>query len=180
MNLAGIPAASERIAQYPDPASMSNCNNLAVPMTPLHHNNSGDSESGRSGAHQLKGILAATNSGGHNNHIMASSIQTCIPATPLSVNPNIPMPTLQNIVSTVNLGPYFIIFFHIFEWSFNLFPLKVYNWIWRKLQCMLEMRNTIQRYFIFIQSNIKKVFLKRVQKRIEKRPFFEGQKLKKV
>ena len=113
MNLAGIPAASERIAQYPDLASVSNSNNLAVPMTPLHHNNSGDSESGRSGANQLKGILAATNSGGHNNHIMASSIQTCIPATPLSVNPNIPMPTLQNIVSTVNLGSYLNIFFHI-------------------------------------------------------------------
>jgi len=64
---------------YNDPGSVSN---LAIPMTPLAPNN--------------------------NDSVFAppSNIPTAMPATPRSVAPaiDVPSPTLQNIVSTVNLG----------------------------------------------------------------------------
>lgn len=74
---------------YNDPASVSN-NNLAVPMTPL----------------------AASNDFLPN--MPASNIPTIMPATPMStaVSVDVPSPTLQNIVSTVNLGS--IIFSFLF------------------------------------------------------------------
>jgi transcription initiation factor TFIID TATA-box-binding protein len=75
MNLSGIPGS----ANYPDPGSVSN--NLAVPMTPLGGQ---DRELGA-----------------HHSILPASNIPAMIPATPSS---DIPSPTLQNIVSTVNLG----------------------------------------------------------------------------
>ncbi|KAE9553906.1 hypothetical protein FO519_002895 [Halicephalobus sp. NKZ332] len=65
---------------YNDPASVSS---LAIPMTPLAPNNN-DS----------------------NFNAPPSNFPTAMPATPRSVAPalDIPSPTLQNIVSTVNLG----------------------------------------------------------------------------
>ncbi|KAH7731309.1 TATA-box binding protein [Aphelenchoides avenae] len=79
INLSGIPGSNA----YPDPGSVSN--NLAVPMTPLGAGGGSHDNEGRS----------------HHNTLPASNIPALIPATPLS---DIPMPTLQNIVSTVNLG----------------------------------------------------------------------------
>ncbi|KAI6187814.1 hypothetical protein M3Y98_00286100 [Aphelenchoides besseyi] len=75
MNLSGIPGA----ANYMDPASVTN--NLAVPMTPLA---GADLSSAR--------------------EMPASNIPALMPATPMSVSIDVPSPTLQNIVSTVNLG----------------------------------------------------------------------------
>jgi len=81
MNLAGIPT-SERVSQYLEPASVAPAS-LAVPMTPLH---------------------GADHAAASNHGMVPSNQAMLIPATPLSVAADIPMPTLQNIVSTVNLG----------------------------------------------------------------------------
>lgn len=71
------------VPQYAEPASVIN-NNLAVPMTPLAGADS-------AAALAISGAIASTN------------LKT--PGTPLSVAvADIPSPTLQNIVSTVNLG----------------------------------------------------------------------------
>ncbi|KAI6241645.1 hypothetical protein M3Y99_00325500 [Aphelenchoides fujianensis] len=75
LNLSGIPGAGN----YPDPASVTN--NLAIPMTPL---GGGDLASAREMPH--------------------SNIPANMPATPMSAAIDVPSPTLQNIVSTVNLG----------------------------------------------------------------------------
>ena len=73
---------SERVANYAEPASVTN--NLAVPMTPLH---------------------GADKAAASNQQCMPlSNISAIIPATPLHIQAEIPLPTLQNIVSTVNLG----------------------------------------------------------------------------
>lgn len=76
LNFSGL----SNVPQYAEPASVSN-NNLAVPMTPL------------AGADSSAALIAV---GGANPKT---------PGTPLSVAiADIPSPTLQNIVSTVNLG----------------------------------------------------------------------------
>jgi transcription initiation factor TFIID TATA-box-binding protein len=55
---------------------------LAVPMTPLNPNDMPN----------------------YNSTMVPSNIPTVMPATPMTVLNDVPSPTLQNIVSTVNLG----------------------------------------------------------------------------
>uniref|UniRef100_A0AC35FJU3 TATA-box-binding protein n=1 Tax=Panagrolaimus sp. PS1159 TaxID=55785 RepID=A0AC35FJU3_9BILA len=77
VNISNIPV------NYPDPASVSNNSNmLAVPMTPLNPNDMPN----------------------YNSTMVPSNIPTVMPATPMTVLNDVPSPTLQNIVSTVNLG----------------------------------------------------------------------------
>uniref|UniRef100_A0A7E4WDM2 TATA-box-binding protein n=1 Tax=Panagrellus redivivus TaxID=6233 RepID=A0A7E4WDM2_PANRE len=75
VNLTNVPL------NYMEPASVTN--NLAVPMTPL------------------AGSERVENS--NFNNMPASNIPTAMPATPMA-NVDVPSPTLQNIVSTLNLG----------------------------------------------------------------------------
>jgi hypothetical protein len=84
--LSGIPM-SERSAHYAEPASVAPAS-LAVPMTPLH---------------------GADHAAALSQQGPASNQPAAVPATPMSVIGaiDIPMPTLQNIVSTVNLGLFF-------------------------------------------------------------------------
>ncbi|KAI1721312.1 transcription factor TFIID (or TATA-binding protein, TBP) domain-containing protein [Ditylenchus destructor] len=78
----GLEGLGGSVQNYPEPASVSN-NNLAVPMTPL---------------------AGADMSVQHQNTMPASNIPAMMPATPMSAAVDVPSPTLQNIVSTVNLG----------------------------------------------------------------------------
>ncbi|KAL3090189.1 hypothetical protein niasHS_006641 [Heterodera schachtii] len=88
--LAGVPSSASYSDQQP-PESVSN---LAVPMTPLHSAES----------------VHRTPKQHHQPHSAAaqpppSNMPTFVPATPFSnASVEIPSPTLQNIVSTVNLG----------------------------------------------------------------------------
>ena len=82
VNLAGIPASASNFTDGPE-----SVNNLAVPMTPLQ-----GGYSVRDSHHHI------------GSQLPASNIPTVIPATPFSTPAEVPSPTLQNIVSTVNLG----------------------------------------------------------------------------
>ena len=74
VNITNIPV------NYGEPASVSN--NLAVPMTPLNPNDMPN----------------------YNNNMVHSNLPMMNPATPAQMLSDVPSPTLQNIVSTVNLG----------------------------------------------------------------------------
>jgi hypothetical protein len=85
-NLAGIPASNSYVE---GPESV---NNLAVPMTPLNMNDSVREQPQPTPQHQPSSQLPPSN------------IPALVPATPYSATAEVPSPTLQNIVSTVNLG----------------------------------------------------------------------------
>nr|CAD2183330.1 unnamed protein product [Meloidogyne enterolobii] len=84
VNLAGIPASA---SNYNDGGPESVLNNLNIPMTPLQ-----GGYSVRDSQHHI------------GSQLPASNIPTVIPHTPFSAPAEVPSPTLQNIVSTVNLG----------------------------------------------------------------------------
>ncbi|KAI3413596.1 hypothetical protein GPALN_011085 [Globodera pallida] len=92
-NLAGVPASASYGGDQQPPESVSN---LAVPMTPLNSAESVHAHRTPKQHHQPHSAAAEP---------PASNIPTFVPATPFSnASVEIPSPTLQNIVSTVNLG----------------------------------------------------------------------------
>uniref|UniRef100_A0A183CLI8 TBP-domain-containing protein n=1 Tax=Globodera pallida TaxID=36090 RepID=A0A183CLI8_GLOPA len=92
-NLAGVPASASYGGDQQPPESVSN---LAVPMTPLNSAESVHAHRTPKQHHQPHSSAAEP---------PASNIPTFVPATPFSnASVEIPSPTLQNIVSTVNLG----------------------------------------------------------------------------
>ncbi len=109
MNLGGSVAAASISANsnYAEPQSVSGANanagsnqqmNLIVPMTPL----AGGSDADRMATGLAMGKEALMNAVA--NALPASNIPAFIPATPMTQPIDVPSPTLQNIVSTVNLG----------------------------------------------------------------------------
>lgn len=77
------------------PASVTNyADNLAVPMTPLQVDSVREQQQ-----HTPQHSLHQPNS-----QLPPSNIPAVVPATPYSAPAEVPSPTLQNIVSTVNLG----------------------------------------------------------------------------
>jgi len=97
INLAGMQAPPTNYADGPESVS-----NLAVPMTPLHAT---DSVRDHQQVLWIKFKLKSKQfQHPPSSNLAASNIPMVIPQTPYNAPMEVPSPTLQNIVSTVNLG----------------------------------------------------------------------------